>query len=32
MAMEYLNDQENRKKIIETGINIAQQAIMIAKM
>lgn len=29
MAMAYLDDQENRKKIIQCGINIAQMAIMI---
>lgn len=29
MAMAYLDDQENRKKIIQGGINIAQMAIMI---
>lgn len=32
MAMEYLDDQENRKKIIEGGFNIAQMAIMAAKL
>lgn len=31
MAMEYLNDQENRKKIIEAGFKIAQVAIMVVK-
>lgn len=31
MAMAYLDDQENRKKIIEGGIIIAQMAIMVAK-
>lgn len=31
MAMEYLNDPENRKKILEAGIIIAQMAIRVAK-
>lgn len=31
MAMEYLDDQENRKKILDGGFKIAQVAIMVAK-
>ena len=31
MAMEYLDDPDNRKKILEGGIIIAQMAIMVAK-